>query len=241
MNNNRPLSPHLSIHRKVLASIFSIFHRITGIGLSLGSILVCMLIVLIALGEEYFSIFQTIMSSSFMSSFFFTLVLISWTIGIFYHLFNGIRYLFWSFGYGLELKTVNRTGYIVIIMTVLSTIIVWVVIQFMSNYSFKWIVQRITAVLLIPLTFWFIYNGIILSRTGYNEVISFFNSYINSALFLIMMFSMLIHSQFGCETIIEDYISSPSLKKNIIFVVRLVTYSAIITTLISILSILSRT
>ena len=29
---NRPLSPHLSIHKKVLTALFSIFHRITGIG-----------------------------------------------------------------------------------------------------------------------------------------------------------------------------------------------------------------
>ena len=123
MNENRPLSPHLSIHKKFSTAVFSIFHRITGIGLSLGSILICIWIALIAFGEEYFSIFQTILSSLF-----FTLVLILWTTGMFYHLFNGIRYLFWSFGYGLELKTVNNTSYYVVILTVLSTIIVWVII-----------------------------------------------------------------------------------------------------------------
>ena len=123
MRNNRPLSPHLSIYKKISSAIFSIFHRITGVGLSAGSILICLWIALIALGEEYFSIFQTILSS-----FFFTLVLILWTIGIFYHLFNGVRYLFWSFGYGMELKTVNNTSYIVVIFTILSTIIVWLVI-----------------------------------------------------------------------------------------------------------------
>ena len=111
----------------------------------------------------------------------------------------------------------------------------------MSNYSFKWIVQRITAVLLIPLTFWFVYNCILFSRIEYNELIVFFNSYINSTLFLIMMVSMLIHAQFGCETIIEDYVLSSSLKKNTIFIIRLVAYSAIIITVISILSILSST
>ena len=123
MIDNRPLSPHLSIYKKVLTAIFSIFHRITGIGLSLGSILICVWITLIALGEEYFLIFQAMSSSLF-----FVLLLIFWTIGIFYHLYNGIRYLFWSFGYGLDLKTVYNTSYIVIILTVLSTIFVWVLI-----------------------------------------------------------------------------------------------------------------
>tara|TARA_B100000315_G_C14296476_1_gene459773 strand:- start:21 stop:392 length:372 start_codon:yes stop_codon:yes gene_type:complete len=123
MKNNRPLSPHLSIHKRFLTAIFSIFHRITGIGLSIGSILICVWIAFIALGEKYFLIFQKISSSSI-----FTLVLFIWTIGIFYHLFNGTRYLFWSFGYGLELKTVYSTSYVVVILTTLSTIIVWIVI-----------------------------------------------------------------------------------------------------------------
>ena len=123
MTNNRPLSPHLSIHKKMITAIFSIFHRITGIGLSLGSILICVWITLIALGEEYFLIFQAISSSRI-----FILILFVWTIGIFYHLFNGIRYLFWSIGYGLDLKTVYNTSYIVIILTVLSTFIVWIII-----------------------------------------------------------------------------------------------------------------
>ena len=123
MKNNRPLSPHLSIQKRFLTAIFSIFHRITGIGLSIGSILICVWIAFIALGEKYFLIFQKISSSSI-----FTLVLFIWTIGIFYHLFNGTRYLFWSFGYGLELKTVYSTSYVVVILTTLSTIIVWIVI-----------------------------------------------------------------------------------------------------------------
>ena len=99
-------------------------------------------------------------------------------------------------------------------------------------------VQRITAVLLIPLTFWFVYNCSLFGRIGYNELILFFYSYINSTLFLIMMVSMLIHAQFGCETIVEDYVASSLLKKQIIFIIRVVTCSAIIITLISVISIL---
>ena len=42
MTNNRPLSPHLSIHKKVLTAVFSIFHRFTGIALSLGTIFIAL-------------------------------------------------------------------------------------------------------------------------------------------------------------------------------------------------------
>ena len=57
MIDNRPLSPHLSIHKKVLTSVFSIFHRISGIGLSLGSIFIVIWVSLLALGPNYFYVF----------------------------------------------------------------------------------------------------------------------------------------------------------------------------------------
>ena len=120
MIDNRPLSPHLTIHKKVLTSVFSIFHRISGIGLSIGSILISLWVSLLALGPDYFYIFETISRT-----FVFKLVLFLWTIGIFYHLFNGTRYLYWSYGIGMNLKTVYTSGYIVIFLTLLSTIFVW--------------------------------------------------------------------------------------------------------------------
>ena len=117
---NRPLSPHLSIHKKVLTAVFSIFHRITGIGLSIGAILISIWFILISLGPSYFAYFQMISSSIF-----FKLILILWSFGIFYHLFNGIRKLYWSFGIGMDLRSVYGSGYAVIFLTFLSTITVW--------------------------------------------------------------------------------------------------------------------
>ena len=121
MVNNRPLSPHLSIHKKVLSAVFSIFHRLTGFGLSIGSIFIALWVAVIALGPNYFIIFQSI--SSFIV---FKILLFIWTVGIFFHLFNGIRYLYWSFGIGMELKTINNSSYFVLLLTILSTIIVWI-------------------------------------------------------------------------------------------------------------------
>ena len=55
-----------------------------------------------------------------------------------------------------------------------------------------------------------------------------------------MMISMLLHGKIGCETIVEDYVSSSSIKKIIIFNIKLVVYFAIFIAVISILSILFR-
>ena len=120
MSNNRPLSPHLSVHKKILTSVFSIFHRFTGIFLSLGLFLITLWILLIALGPNYFDLFKNISTNFFIKS-----ILFFWTVSIFYHLFNGIRYLYWSFGKGMELKTVYFSGYIVLFLTSISSVLVW--------------------------------------------------------------------------------------------------------------------
>ena len=120
MIDNRPLSPHLSIHKKVLTAVFSIFHRLTGIFLTLGSFLLVFWFLSVSIGENFYNYFQ-IISSNFV----FKVILFFWTLALFYHLFNGIRYLFWSFSLGMELKTVYLSGYIIALLTIISTIIVW--------------------------------------------------------------------------------------------------------------------
>ena len=120
MIDNRPLSPHLSIHKKVLTAVFSIFHRLTGIFLTLGSFLLVFWFLSVSIGENFYNYFQIISSN-----FIFKVILFFWTLAFFYHLFNGIRYLFWSFSLGMELKTVYLSGYIITLLTIISTIIVW--------------------------------------------------------------------------------------------------------------------
>ena len=83
----------------------------------------------------------------------------------------------------------------------------------MKNYSTKWILQRITAVILIPLIFWFIYQCILLSKQSFEVTRSFFFSNLNALLFLFLMISMLYHAKLGCDTIVEDYVKSNNLKK----------------------------
>ncbi len=41
-------------------------------------------------------------------------VLGGWLFSMFFHLFNGIRHLFWDAGYGFELKDAYRSGWIVV-------------------------------------------------------------------------------------------------------------------------------
>ena len=95
----------------------------------------------------------------------------------------------------------------------------------MKNYSRKWLTQRLTAALLVPLTFWFIYSTISLSQMNYNEINIFFQSYINLILFYIMMIAMLLHSKLGLQTIIDDYVTSINISKTIKFTINVVAFS----------------
>ena len=123
MIENRPLSPHLSVHKKLLTAVFSILHRITGLILSFGSALIVMWIVLIALGPNYFYIFKFISTNLIFKTFLFF-----WSICIFYHLFNGCRYLYWSYGLGMNLKSVYFSSYVVLFFTIVSTFLLWFIL-----------------------------------------------------------------------------------------------------------------
>ena len=105
----------------------------------------------------------------------------------------------------------------------------------MKNYTRKWLIQRITAMLLLPLTLWFIYSSISLSDMEYNEINMFFKSYINLLLFFIMMITMLLHSKLGLITIVDDYVTSKKGSKTIKFIINLIVYLLMTLTTILIL------
>ena len=105
----------------------------------------------------------------------------------------------------------------------------------MKNYANKWILQRITAVILIPLTFWFVYQCFLLSNYDYQETKAFFLSKFNSSLFFILVIAMLYHAKLGCETIVEDYVTSDKLKKVTILFISALAYLFMILTTLSII------
>ena len=117
---NRPLSPHLQIYRWQISSVLSILHRITGIALSVGSLLLVYWIIAAAVGPEAFAQAQGLIGSVIGR-----LLLFGWTYALFFHLANGIRHLFWDMGWGFELKTMSITGWAVVILALLLTLIAW--------------------------------------------------------------------------------------------------------------------
>ncbi|MEK8020842.1 MAG: succinate dehydrogenase, cytochrome b556 subunit [Candidatus Parabeggiatoa sp.] len=120
MTTPRPLSPHLQIYKPQLTSVMSILHRATGIFLSLGTLVLVYWLMAAAAGPEPYQLAQ-----SLLASWFGLLLLLGWSISLFYHLCNGIRHLFWDAGLGLDINTVYTTGKFVWLATFILTALAW--------------------------------------------------------------------------------------------------------------------
>ena len=59
------------------------------------------------------------------NSFFGKFILIGFTWSMSFHILSGIRHLAWDMGYGFEIKTANISGIIVIIFSLITTTIFW--------------------------------------------------------------------------------------------------------------------
>jgi succinate dehydrogenase / fumarate reductase cytochrome b subunit len=116
----RPLSPHLQIYRPQLTSVLSITHRATGVALAVGTLLLAWWLIAAATGPEAYAVVQGVLASWIGR-----LLLLGWTVSLFYHLCNGIRHLFWDVGYGFELRTTYVSGWLVILATIVLTAATW--------------------------------------------------------------------------------------------------------------------
>jgi len=120
-NNDRPLSPHLQIYKPQLTSVLSILHRITGAGLGLGAILVTAWLLAALSGVDAFAT-----ATQFRESFIGQVMLFGWLFAFVYHFLNGIRHLKWDAGFGLDIESAYRSGYVVIFGSVVITLLIWI-------------------------------------------------------------------------------------------------------------------
>jgi succinate dehydrogenase / fumarate reductase cytochrome b subunit len=119
--NPRPLSPHLQVYRWQLTMTMSILHRITGVALAVGTLLLVWWLLAAAAGPEVYETARTCLGSWVGR-----LLLFGWSFALFYHLLNGIRHLGWDLGLGFEIKTAYATGWTVWALSILLTLVTWV-------------------------------------------------------------------------------------------------------------------
>ena len=116
----RPLSPHLQIYKPQMTSVMSILHRIMGAALAVGTLMFMWLLFAAAYGEEAYSQF-----TGFAGSLVGQLFIFGWSVAFYYHLFNGIRHLFWDTGRLFKIENAYKAGYLVLFATAVMVAVTW--------------------------------------------------------------------------------------------------------------------
>ncbi len=116
----RPTSPHLTVYRWQITMVLSIMHRITGMGLVVGTALLVAWLYVAAYDAANYSYMHDLLSSIPGK-----LLLLGWTLAFYFHLANGIRHLFWDMGQGFSIPQTTRSGWAVLIFTLIMTGATW--------------------------------------------------------------------------------------------------------------------
>ena len=118
----RPLSPHMSVWRWHVTMFTSIAHRVSGAGLYLAALIAAGWAVALASGPDIYGAYMALLGSPLGKA-----VLFAITLGLFYHLANGVRHLVWDFGYGFRVRTADSSAIVAIAFAISATVGLWIV------------------------------------------------------------------------------------------------------------------
>jgi len=118
--NDRPLSPHVSVYKWQVANTLSILHRATGVFMTLGALALAAWIISAAMGEQSYDYVTGLLASP--AGLF---VLLGLSFAFFYHMANGIRHLVWDAGYGFEKQVARMSGWFTFIAAIVLTALFW--------------------------------------------------------------------------------------------------------------------
>jgi len=97
----------------------------------------------------------------------------------------------------------------------------------MKNHALnKWIIQRVSAVVLMPLLLFFLYSLVDLVNKDYTGALDFFDNYLSIIIFTLFLIFAGLYLKLGLGEIIEDYIQDERLKGVLNKIIML--YSAVL-------------
>lgn len=118
----RPLSPHLTVYRFIPTMVMSILHRITGVGLYFGTVLLIWWLTAAASGAETFETAQWFFGSPLG-----LLILFGYTWVLLHHMLGGIKHLVWDTGAVGDRETNRLVAIAQPIASAVLTLLVWIV------------------------------------------------------------------------------------------------------------------
>ena len=247
----RPLSPHIQIYYPLINMVMSIVHRITGVALYVGSLLLAWWLIAAATGPDYYN---------YVVSWFATwpgkLVLLGYTWALMHHMLGGIRHLIWDTGLRLRpendrspivgharrisdfdgahlVRSIEPRGRLMVQMrTPLKTARQLGSAKEGADHFWK---QRLTAVANIFLGLFLVWLIASLVGADYATVKRKLSNPLIALALLGLVVSGTLHMRLGMQAIIEDYVHSEGLK---IAALMLNTFFAAFVALASIFAVL---
>ena len=121
--SKRPLSPHLQVYRLTLSMLMSGLHRITGLCLVVGMVVLTWWLLAIAAGPNAYATFEV-----FSTSWIGRLILFGFSWAALHHLLGGLRYLLWDLSIWIDNEEREWLIRANIIGSILCTVLLWVIL-----------------------------------------------------------------------------------------------------------------
>ncbi len=106
------------------------------------------------------------------------------------------------------------------------------------SYAVSWILQKIFAIIFLFLLIYIFFSLKNISLSYYHEVLDWFSKKLNFTIFLILFSSVILHSNLGLNSIIDDYIHDENNKKKIMLLKNVFLITIYLIVLISLLTII---
>lgn len=98
-----------------------------------------------------------------------------------------------------------------------------------------WILLRVTSLVLVPLSIWFVYQLISLSHQDHATVVEFFKTPLNAVLMSLFIAFSFHHGAYGLREVVEDYVHN-KFKKNLTLLI--INSAAFVITLLTVMAII---
>lgn len=96
---------------------------------------------------------------------------------------------------------------------------------------FHWLMQRVTALVLIPLPFWMVFCIKYLSYSSYEQAAAWLSTPLNSLFLLLTALAAGYHAVLGMQSVCDDYVHREGYKTAAMWAVKVVVFLSLIAVL----------
>ena len=100
-----------------------------------------------------------------------------------------------------------------------------------------WLMQKVTAIALVPLVLWLVFSIIALQGASYTQFTGWLAQPCNAVLMILTLVSVFYHAKLGTQVIVEDYISCACTKKAVLIALKLGFFALCVACVFSVLKI----